>query len=974
MTTTYTQNYYSQGGTGASGCSGSKHKLKTQPQIFSCSVTTVNGVAGAETCTTPTNNGSATYTGLCISSVTLPSPNPSTRTQSGTPITSTTTVGGTSDTLADVAMYYYQTDLRTTALNNCTGAAGVDVCANNVFKTTTDSNVAQHMSTFTLGMGANGKMDYSPSYPTDSSGDFYSISLGSTAHPAATPPLCSWQADGTTCNWPVPGMDGSGNGYISNIDDLWHAAVNGHGAYYSATSPTSLANGLSSALAAISSRKGAASAAATSTLSPVPGNNYVYFASYTTVKWTGNLEARTINVVTGDISGAATWCVENIVAGTCPDPGVIVNDSSGGTTIPYCVTSGSTAATCTAPGVFDTATSECKVPMATSCTGTMPGLVAANSDTRTIYTANSTGTALVPFLYPNLKSTDFDAAHIGTLSQWPGLTATQKTAAAGANLVNFLRGQTGYEDRAINLVGAVDNRIYRAREATMGDALESQPIFIGAPVFTYTDPGYSAFAAANASRPETVYLGTNDGMLHAFSSNAEGSVAAGTERWAYVPSMVISNMWKLADKDYANRHTNFVNGSAIVTDVCVSHCDDSATAVWRTILVGGLGGGGRGYYALDVTDPTSPAMLWEFTSANDSDLGYTFGDPVITSIPDNRTGVPPGTMRWVVAVTSGYDNGTDSSVPVSPATNPVTYVPNSPAGSGQGYLYVLDAATGGVISKTSTGVGTATNPSGLAKVSAWNDAAGFNRATYVYGGDLLGNVWRFDITSTAAPMLFAQLMDPSGVAQPITTAPVLGRIAGNRMIFVGTGKYLEPSDLNTAQVQSIYAIMDDNTPATLSNPGGSPRNSTKLVQQTLTDQGNGTRTVTNNPVDYTIVRGWYVDLPSSGERVNIKGKLDQGVLVYASLVPSTSVCSPGGTAWANFFDYSTGGSANPNDATASGAFDNPIVGINMFYLDGQAIWKFIDSTGNILPPDRRRGQGKPSGFTGQRVLWREFNP
>ena len=352
VTTTYTQNRYSQGASGASGCSGGRHKLKTQPQIFSCSITTVSGVSGAETCTTPTNNGSAAYTGLCLSSVTLPSPNPSTRVQSGTPITSTTTVGGTSDTLADVAMYYYQTDLRTTALNNCTGAAGVDVCYNNVFKTSTDTNVAQHMATFTLGMGASGKMEYSPSYLTDNSGDYYSVAQGSKANSAATPPICAWQADNTSCSWPIPGMDSNGNGYLSNIDDLWHAAVNGRGAYFSATSPTSLANGLSSALASIASRRGAASAAATSTLSPVPGNNFVYFASYTTLKWTGNLEARTINTTTGVISDAATWCVENIAPTTCS--GTIVVDTSGGSNIPYCATPASVATDCPYP--------QCSIP------------------------------------------------------------------------------------------------------------------------------------------------------------------------------------------------------------------------------------------------------------------------------------------------------------------------------------------------------------------------------------------------------------------------------------------------------------------------------------------------------------------------------------------------------------------------------------------------------------------------------------
>ena len=96
------------------------------------------------------------------------------------------------------------------------------------------------------------------------------------------------------------------------------------------------------------------------------------------------------------------------------------------------------------------------------------------------------------------------------------------------------------------------------------------------PVFSYADPGYSQFVTAQSSRPGTVYMGTNDGMLHAFTALTQGSVLGGTERWAYVPSMVIPNMWKLADTNYANLHTNYVNGSPVISDVCTANCTDSA--------------------------------------------------------------------------------------------------------------------------------------------------------------------------------------------------------------------------------------------------------------------------------------------------------------------------------------------------------------------------------------------------------------
>jgi type IV pilus assembly protein PilY1 len=802
-------------------------------------------------------------------------------------------------------------------------------------------------------------------YTATASGSTVTITPTPTSTPVITKagdmiftvgPVCSWGTDGNPCNWPIPGMDNNGNGYISNIDDLWHAAVNGHGQYFSATSPTSLSTGLSNALATIASRKGSSAAAATSTLNPVAGNNYAYVASYTTVKWQGNLEARTIDVNTGVISDTASWCVESIVSGTCPAPAIIVSSTSGSSTVYYCQTSGATSTTCPA-SEFNGSNNTCNVPMATSCTGTMPGMVSTNSDTRTIYTSN--GTALIPFdaAYASANPSYFSATG---LSQWSSLTATQQSIASGTNLVNYLRGQTGYENRTSNLVGSVDNRLYRYREATLGDALESQPIFIAAPVFSYADPGYTDFKTAQASRPGTIYMGANDGMLHAFSALDEGTspvVKGGTERWAYVPSMVIPHMWQLADNNYATQHANFVNGSPIISDICTAYCDGiSGTPVWKTILVGGLNAGGRGYFALDITNPAAPTLLWEFTttsgqgSTKDDDLGYSYGNPVITAKADGT---------WVVLVTSGYNN-----------TSP---------GNGKGYLYVLNAGTGAIISKIGTGAGDSTTPSGLAKISAWSDSSASNRASYVYGGDLLGNVWRFDINGTTAAAIgtgdiekFATLLDPSGGAQPITTAPVLGQISKQRIIFVGTGKYLETADLNDTQVQSEYALKDDGSIYT--NPAGSPRNSATLVQQTLTTAANGTRTTSSNPVDFSTDHGWYVDFPDSGERSNIESRLVQGTLLVATIVPSNTVCSPGGYGWLNFFDYKSGGSIDTS-GLVSVSYDNSIVGINVLYINGAPIVEAVTSN-NPTPTVNKDVLIKPppSGFSSVRLLWRELNP
>lgn len=174
--------------------------------------------------------------------------------------------------------------------------------------------------------------------------------------------------------------------------------------------------------------------------------------------------------------------------------------------------------------------------------------------------------------------------------------------------------------------------MFRYREATLGDAVESQPVYIDNSTFEYVDSGYAAFKASTNSRPGTVYMGTNDGMLHAFDAPLTVTATAGNERWAYVPSMVIPNMFALADENYSLNHAYYANGSPFISDIF----DGSS---WKTILVAGLNGGGRGYYALDVTNPILPKLLWEFTPAadlsnpsfpHDADLGFTFGNPIIT--------------------------------------------------------------------------------------------------------------------------------------------------------------------------------------------------------------------------------------------------------------------------------------------------------------------------------------------------------
>lgn len=840
----------------------------------------------------------------------------------------------TSGSLADTAKYYFDTDIRNKVnFDNCSnGTAGSDVCGS------ADDHPKQNMVTLTLGLGIDGTLLYSDDYKDQTSGDFANIKSGSA-------------------NWsnPMPAADGT------RIDDLWHAAVNAGGTYYSAKNPKLLRDSLIKGLSEIKSVFGAGSAAAASSLAPTSGDNFQYVASYRSVKWTGNLEARTVDLLTLKTSEKAVWCAENVAGGTCTSPAVLKEVTTGATKTFYCETPGSNADDCSNVdgklGIGGTADS-CYVEVPTTCTGKMSTLVSESTDNRKIYINN--GGALTNFTATALTPSAQTAFVNGynALSQYADYTTTQQTNPNKvANLVSFLRGQSQFESRGTN--PDPEKKLFRTREAILGDITQSKPAYLKKSALNYVDPGYTTFRdSVGASRQGTVFVGANDGMLHAF--NAEN----GVEMWAFIPTPVIKNLPKLADRDYAIKHANYVNGNPHLADVCVAGCE-TASAVWKTILVAGLNGGGRGYYALDVTDPASPVMLWEFTADNDSSVGYSFGEPVITKL---SSGANAG--KWVVLLTSGYNNGTLDS-------NGVTT--NSPTGNGQGYLYVLNAFNGAVISKLGTGAGSASAPSGLGKIGAFaTDAFKNNFATYVYGGDLEGGLWRFDINSGSVVKV-TTLRDPGGIRQPITTTPQLGLINKKRVIFVGTGKYLEQTDLTSTQVQSVYAIKDDDVSAEISGLRGGG-----LVIQTL-DVAGDFRTVASDAVDFGTGFGWMLDFPA-GERVNIDPLLLNGVLLIPTTVPNSTSCLGGGYGWFNYFNYKTGGSPITAGGVVSEKLNTPAVGFNIVYnADRKPVVSVVES--NDPTPHHLKNKDIAAnsdatrdtvyekyddGTYGKRSIWREL--
>ncbi|MBL8541052.1 MAG: hypothetical protein JNK68_11865 [Betaproteobacteria bacterium] len=823
---------------------------------------------------------------------------------STTAAATTTGTDASSNSLADVAQYYYITDLRTSA-TKATGALGKDVTTNNVPSGGSgpedDKASWQHMTTFTMGLGLTGTLVYDPNYQTAATGDFASIRSGAKT-------------------WPTPSSDSP-----SALDDLWHAAVDGRGRFFSAGDPDSVVSGLVTALTGINARVAAASAAATSNLEPVAGDNSAYTASYTTAEWTGELTARSIDLTTGVVSQTPIWSaqakLDAKVGAACDNRNIYLFRS--------------TATNKLVDFKWNTQ----------SCDGT--GAPTGTAET----TLDST------------EQGNFSSAKVQLFSQYSMMTdgssgtVNQRSTAAGATLVNFLRGQSGKEGFITNDL----NKLYRTRTHILGDIVNAQPVFVRQPFANYSDAGYSAFKAARTGRTPMVYTASNDGMLHAFYAGTSPTDSqGGLEAWAFIPTLVIDKLWKLADNNYANLHDYYVDGTPTVSDVA----DSSGN--WKTILVGGLGAGGRGYYALDITDPANPTGLWEFkqgacfsgtTLYTDCNLGYSFGNPVISKIA--WSGYSEG--RWVVFVTSGYNNV------------------NSNANDGKGYLYALDALTGQILLKIGTGVGTATQPSGLGKITPWvNDTLTNNYTDRVYGTDLLGNVWRFDVNDTYGPagreaQLLATVKDAvNGTPQAITTKPEIAELGSPPapFIYVVTGRYLGGTDIGNTQKQTVYAIKDPLTSTTL------PDLRTILVGRTIstaTSGGSSYRTVDcalncSNSTD----NGWFVDLPDSGERANIDPKLQLGTLVVASNVPQSTECVIGGYSYINNFDFRSGRavSSASNGSIGNKVADALAVGFNIVRLpDGKTVEIITTSDAKQTTSQTPVAMPAPGG---RRTSWREI--
>ena len=495
--------------------------------------------------------------------------------------------------------------------------------------------------------------------------------------------------------------------------------------------------------------------------------------------------------------------------------------------------------------------------------------------------------------------------------RYASLTTSQKAALVtsyrgsdGSDYLNYLRGDQTQESGSTT---SGSSQAYRARSVLLGDIVGSKVTPVAAPSQTYSDsinPGYAAFKTTWASRPTVVYVGANDGMLHAFNGTLSGT-GAGTEIFAYVPSALFQGpsgtpntsasdgLTALGNPNYSHRY--YVDATPLAFDIDFNYAGGSLTTAsastsdWRTVLIGGLGKGGKSFYAIDVTNPagmTSESVvagkvLWEFT---DPTMGYSFGEPTV---------VKTAKYGWVVVLTSGYNNS-----------------------DGFGYVYLVNPKTGALLEKLRTGSAAAGLTHAAAYVRDFTDGT----ADAIYAGDLDGQVWRFDVTGTSAytaPLLLANLTDAGGNAQPVTTQPLIEvqPSTKKRYVLLGTGKLLSSSDVGSTAAQDFYALIDGtnsafNTASSLPSGVSFPLARSNLTA--LTD-------LTSAASFGSTSMGWYVDLgtdSSSGIawRMITSATTTSGVVAFASTLTTSDACSPSGTSRVYAINFGTGQSALENSA------------------------------------------------------------
>jgi type IV pilus assembly protein PilY1 len=548
------------------------------------------------------------------------------------------------------------------------------------------------------------------------------------------------------------------------------------------------------------------------------------------------------------------------------------------------------------------------------------------------------------------------------------LDTVYRTGNDSVDYLNYLRGDSTHE---VGSTASGSARIYRPRSSPVGDIVGSRVKPVGRPAAPFSEaanPGYTAFKATWATRPTMVYVGTNAGLLHAINGSVSDS-SGGTERWAYVPDMLfngpsgtptVNGLAHRGDPDF--QHRALVDGPPAVFDIDLGRTLTDAGTIgttnnWRTVLVGSMGKGGRGYFAIDVTDPgtmtsetaVAGRVMWEISSAHPdfAELGFSYGEP--TAVKTRKYG-------WVLIFASGYNNS-----------------------DGRGWFFIVNPRNGKLLEKVSTGVGSPSNQAGMAHLQSFLVDRTDGTADAVYAGDLLGNLWRLDLRAPHSPMApypapvrIAVLTNEANERQPVTSRPlvIVHPATNRRYVTVGTGRLLAASDINNGSAQSFYAIIDGTGSAfAATGPAGSafPIERSRLAEQT---------DLTRNVVVESNQGGFWLNLGTTsgnGWRVISEPSGFYGVVSFASMLPdSSNPCEPAGRSRVYSFDLGSGQSRLINDSGELIAFSTLVDGVvieqRTLSVDGKARYIVCNDLGECKPPPVRE-----MGATGLRRLnWREL--
>ncbi len=522
-----------------------------------------------------------------------------------------------------------------------------------------------------------------------------------------------------------------------------------------------------------------------------------------------------------------------------------------------------------------------------------------------------------------------------------------------------------------------ESRVSSIRGSKLGDIINSSPLLVAGANYSISNANnlegsdnYAAYRSGQAGHP-TIYVGANDGMLHAFDA------VTGSERFAFIPSAVIRNLPILTAEDYGQEggtpHKYFVDGSPVARDVYYD-------GQWHKVLLGSLGAGGRSVFALDVTDPNNPELLWEFSNEDDEDMGYSVPTPGIFRLHNGD---------WAALVPNGYDSGSSNAV-----------------------LFVLDIKTGEIIAKLvaepelAEGETMDSLANGLSRLMGF-DINNDGIVDYAYAGDLLGNLWRFDLIDTGADNPFTDSATAAdfkvsfggaplyvarnavGERQPITAAPLLTRHPSGLgyIVTFGTGRYLTALDKSSTDQQSLYGIWDRKTAG--ESTGSSPSDSKSrgnLVAQVFTEttfNGMKAYSLSRNTIgwydgggtaDGNVAKwGWYIDFPEDGERLVYNMRMLGNTQLLTTITPSEDACEAGLTGTAYGINSTTGGATlySTFDLDGDGAYDE---GISGFIFDGG---DFSISSGSIYVNDGDGPSGVEdyavnAGLTEGRQTWRQL--